>query len=48
VLRVGGRATFAVWDGGTPGVDGLPDVRTGAALPVCRLTARDGVVIASV
>ena len=28
VLRVGGRATFAVWDGGEPGDAGLPEVRT--------------------
>ena len=31
VLRVGGRATFAVWDGAEPGDDGLPEVRSGAA-----------------
>ena len=45
VLRVGGRATFAVWDGVEPGDDGLPEVRSGAALPTCRLTVRDGVVL---
>jgi predicted amidohydrolase YtcJ len=45
VLRVGGRATFAVWDGGEPGDAGLPEVRTGAALPTCRLTVRDGVAL---
>jgi predicted amidohydrolase YtcJ len=45
VLRVGGRATFAVWEGAEPGDDGLPEVRSGAALPTCRLTVRDGVVL---
>ena len=40
-----GRATFAVWEGAEPGDDGLPDVRSGRALPTCRLTVRDGVVL---
>ena len=46
VLRVGGPATFAVWDGATVGDAGLPDVRDGVPLPTCRLTVRDGVVLA--
>jgi predicted amidohydrolase YtcJ len=45
VLRVGGRATFAVWDGATDGGAGLPEVRDGVPLPTCRLTVRDGVVL---
>ena len=47
VLRVGGPATFAVWDAQTLADDGLPDVRTGSTLPACRLTVRDGVVLAA-
>ena len=47
VLRVGGPATFAVWDAQTLTDDGLPEVRTGSTLPTCRLTVRDGVVLAA-
>ena len=45
VLRVGGPATFAVWDVPVPGVGGLPEVRAGTPLPTCRLTVRDGVAL---
>ena len=42
VLRVGGPATFAVWRTPDTGTDGLPEVRSGVALPTCVLTVRDG------
>ena len=45
VLRVGGPATLAAWDGAAPGIDGLPEVRSGAALPTCRLTVRSGTTV---
>ena len=47
VLRVGGPATFAVWDAQTLTAAGLPDVASGAPLPTCRLTVRDGVELAT-
>src|SRR5688572_11156926 len=45
VLRVGGPATFAVWDVPETGEGGLPEVRGGTLLPACRLTVRDGVTL---
>jgi predicted amidohydrolase YtcJ len=45
VLRVGGAATFAVWDAGTLAEGDLPEVRSGSPLPTCRFTVRDGVVL---
>ena len=45
VLRTGAPATFAAWDGVTPGVDGLPLLGGGVPLPLCRLTVRSGVVL---
>ena len=47
VLRVGGPATFAVWDAGTLAEGGLPEVRSGTPLPACRFTVRDGVVLSA-
>ncbi len=45
VLCTGAPATFAAWDGVTPGVDGLPLLGGGVPLPLCRLTVRSGVVL---
>jgi predicted amidohydrolase YtcJ len=45
VLRVGGPATFAVWDASTLAEGDLPEVRSGSPLPTCRFTVRDGVVL---
>ena len=45
VLRVGAPATLAVWDVADAGPDGLPLVAADRALPSCRLTLREGVVI---
>jgi predicted amidohydrolase YtcJ len=42
VLRVGAHATFAAWHVRDTDDQGLPEVRSGAPLPTCRLTVRDG------
>ncbi len=42
VLAVGAPATFAQWAGAVPGAEGLPDLRPGRPLPVCRRTVLRG------
>jgi predicted amidohydrolase YtcJ len=42
VLAAGSPATFAIWEAGVLGADGLPDVSPGVSLPVCRATVLRG------
>jgi predicted amidohydrolase YtcJ len=44
-LVAGAPATFAVWEAGQLGTDGLPDVRPGTELPRCLATVRAGTAI---
>ncbi|MFL6153605.1 MAG: amidohydrolase [Ornithinibacter sp.] len=46
-LMVGSPASFAAWHAPDTDDQGLPVVCAGASLPTCRLTVRDGVVLAT-
>ena len=46
-LRLGGDATFAVWDAAQVGEEGLPELLEGATGPTCRSTVRAGVELYS-